>query len=99
MNFAKRRLGCTAASAGLLRLLDHGFGADHDYDAAVGGGIARAIPRFVVADDRAFRELDVAVDNRAADAAVPADADVIKNNRLFDLAVAVHANIVAHDRL
>src|SRR6476620_2099524 len=50
------------------------LGGDDD-DAAVGDGVAAAILVGVVADERAARDEDVAVDDGPADPGVPADPD------------------------
>ena len=43
-------------------------------------------------------KFDVAVDDRAADAAVPADIYVIEDDRFLDVAIAVDPHIIADDR-
>src|SRR5580658_7296693 len=93
---AVERSECCKISAGrmpaLLGLFDHGFGADYDHDAVFGYGVAGAVGFEVVADDRAFGKLDVAIDDAAADAAVAADGDVVEDDGLVDFAETVDAH-------
>src|SRR5271166_2022217 len=52
------------------RVLEERIVARHHGDAAVGDEVARAVGFGVVADGRALRQVDVAVDDAAADAAM-----------------------------
>src|SRR5205814_4872397 len=67
----------------------------HDDDAGVGDGVAPAIFFHVVTDQGASRNQHVAIDNRASNPRVPADADARHEDALFDLGEAVHAYIRA----
>ena len=69
------------ASAPLLRLDPHSL-RDH-HDPALGHVEALAVLLEVVADGRVRRDLDVLVDDRAADPAVPADVHVLEQDRVL----------------
>src|SRR5271170_3905038 len=97
MQDARLKTGATKAAAESLRLLDHGFRAHDDDNAVFGDRIPGAIGFEIVTDDGAFGQLDVAVNDRAADAAVAADRDVVKDDGLFHFAIAVDADVVTED--
>src|SRR5262249_14692109 len=65
----------------------------HDDDAGVGEGVTPAIFVGVVADERAARNQDVAVDDRAANSRVPADAHARHQNALLDVTEAVDPHV------
>jgi hypothetical protein len=69
------KLRLAPREARLLRFFEHGFGADDDDHAAFGDGVAGAVGIGIEADDGAFGQVDVAVDDGAADAAAAADAE------------------------
>src|SRR3974377_490780 len=81
-----------------LRLFDHGFGANDDDNAAVGNGIAGTIGLLVVADDRALRQLHMAIDDGAADARVTPDIHMIEDDRILYFGIAIDAHIVTNPR-
>src|SRR6185369_17855537 len=68
------------------------FAGGHDHHSAVGNGVAAAVLRGVVADDRALGHLDLAVQDRLLDAGVAVDGGVVHDDRVLDVAVRVHAH-------
>src|SRR5207244_3961103 len=72
------------------------FRGDDD-DARVGDGVAAAILVGVVANQGAARDQHVAVDDRAPDARVTADADAGHQDALLDVTEAVDAHVRTED--
>ena len=68
-----------------------------DHDAGVGDGVAPAILLGVVADERAARDQDVAVDDRARMRAWRPTRTPGIRMRVLDVAEAVHAHVRAED--
>src|ERR1700733_7455056 len=66
--------------------------SDHG-DPAVGDEITGAIGFRVVANRRAFREMDVAVDDAAAYAAMASYGNMRKKDAVVDFRIRVHAHI------
>src|SRR5260370_10783297 len=61
-------------------ILEQGIVAGDDDDAGFGYEVALTVGFGVVADSGAFREMNVAVDNDAADAAEASDSDVSEDD-------------------
>src|ERR1700730_12838410 len=67
--------------------------AGDDGNPAIGDEVARAVGFGVVADGGAFREMNVAVDDAAADAAVASHRDVREQNRGVHLTIRIDAHV------
>src|SRR5271156_373946 len=87
----------TKSRLALFRFFDHGFGADHDYHAVLGHGVARAVGFGVIADYRAFGQAYVTVNDGAANAAAAANIHVIEDDALVQFAVAIDAHVEAEN--
>src|SRR5271170_4149494 len=79
------------------RILEQRVVAGDDGDAAIGDEVARAVGFGVIADGGAFGEMDVAVDDAAADAAMASDGDVGEQDTLIDFGIGVHADVGRED--
>src|SRR5580692_1526889 len=71
--------------------------ASNHGNAAIGDEVTGAVGFGVVADGGAFGEMDVAVDDAAADAAMASDGDVGEQDALVDFGVRVHADVGRED--
>src|SRR5580658_9054537 len=78
-------------------ILKKGIIAGYDCDTAIGDEVAGAVGYGVVADGGAFGEMDVAVDDAAADAAMAPDGDVGEQDGLIDFGVGIHADVWGED--
>ena len=85
------------ARLALFGFFDHGFGANDDHYASFGDGVAGAVGFSVIADDGAFRQAYVAVDDGAANAAAAADVHVVKDDAVVHFAVAIDAHVEAEN--
>src|SRR5271167_2876612 len=85
----------TKSRLALFRFFDHGFGADHDYHAVLGDGVARAVGFGVIADYRAFGQAYVTINDGAANAAAAADIHVIEDDALIELAITIDSHVEA----
>src|ERR1700733_11528898 len=74
-------------------ILEERVVAGNHGDAAIGHEVAGAVGLGVIADGGAFREMNVAVDDAAADAAMASDGDVREEDRRINLGVGIHAHI------